>query len=136
MLFSLYRRHTKTCSVHENKKMSASAKRIFMDCDCPLWVYGTSHGQKLERQSVGTNILSEAQAQIRSIDHEHIDQKLSGFTLEHCIETYLESRKHEISEKSLLARGSDSPESSAASRPAISRRKASCSQALFRNSAR
>jgi hypothetical protein len=39
MGIKLYRRHLKSCAVH-GLGLSARAKRLYLGCDCPLWVYG------------------------------------------------------------------------------------------------
>jgi hypothetical protein len=40
-LLTLYRRHSERCSVHK-LKLTPAAKRKYMDCECPLWIYGNT----------------------------------------------------------------------------------------------
>ena len=57
-----YRRHTEKCFVHK-LKLTPAAKRKYMDCDCPLWIYGNTETTHVPRQSTGTNIIAVAEAQ-------------------------------------------------------------------------
>ena len=58
-VLTLYRRHSGKCAVH-TLKLSPAAKRKYMACDCPLWIYGntetTQNGIKTRRFE---NILRE-----------------------------------------------------------------------------
>ena len=49
------------CIVTKNK-ISARAKRLAMDCDCPIWMYGRSGNSFVPRQSTGLNDLAKAEA--------------------------------------------------------------------------
>jgi len=49
-MLTLYRRHAERCPVRE-LKLSPRAKRKYMDCDCPLWVYGNTETTHVPRQS-------------------------------------------------------------------------------------
>ena len=40
-MLTLYRRHSEKCPVHK-LKLTLAAKRKYMDCECPLWIYGNT----------------------------------------------------------------------------------------------
>ena len=40
-MLTLYRRHSEKCPV-QKLKLTSAAKRKYMDCDCPLWIYGNT----------------------------------------------------------------------------------------------
>jgi hypothetical protein len=40
-MLTLYRRHSEKCPVHK-LKLAPAAKRKYMDCECPLWIYGNT----------------------------------------------------------------------------------------------
>src|ERR1700744_853643 len=58
-MLTLYPRHSAKCTVH-TLKLSPAAKRKFMACDCPLWIYGNTETTHVPRQSTGTNLIAVA----------------------------------------------------------------------------
>ena len=44
-------------------KLTPAAKRKYMECECPLWIYGNTETTHVPRQSTGTNIIAAAEAQ-------------------------------------------------------------------------
>ncbi len=94
-LLTLYRRHSERCPVHK-LKLTPAAKRKYMDCDCPLWIYGNTETTHVPRQSTGTNIFAVAQAQRQTLLKDGQDQKVHGPRLDDCIERFSASRKEEL----------------------------------------
>ena len=90
----LYRRHLKACRVHKTK-LPARAKRLFMDCDCPIWIYGRTRKEIVPRQSTGFSSLPEAEALRKSLLAGSQDPAVHGPRIADCIVEYLESRRHE-----------------------------------------
>jgi hypothetical protein len=97
-MLTLYRRHAERCPVHESK-VSPRAKRKYMDCDCPLWVYGNTETTHVPRQSTGTSVLAVAEAQRKALLKNGQDQKVHGPRVDDCIERFIASRKEELGEK-------------------------------------
>jgi integrase len=80
-------------------RLSPKAKRLFMNCDCPIWLYGTTETSMLPRQSTGTRELAVAEALKRTLIADGKDEEIHGPTLSSCIDRYLESRTDELGEK-------------------------------------
>ena len=97
-MLTLYRRHSGKCAVH-TLKLSLAAKRKYMACDCPLWIYGNTETTHVPRQSTGTNIIAVAEAQRQALLKNGQDQKVHGPRLDDCIERFSASRKEELGEK-------------------------------------
>ena len=101
-MLTLYRRHSDRCPVHK-LKLTPAAKRKYMDCDCPLWIYGNTETTHVPRQSTGTNIIAVAEAQRQTLLKNGQDQKVHGPRLDDCIERFSASRKEELGEKTAAA---------------------------------
>jgi hypothetical protein len=65
-MLTLYRRHTKDCHVNKTR-LAPRAKRRYMDCQCPIWMYGRTRDALVPRQSTGTRDLAVAEAQRRNV---------------------------------------------------------------------
>jgi integrase/recombinase XerD len=100
MPLTLYRRHLKSCKVLK-LKISARAKRLYIECECPIWMYGRTEKVMVPRQSTGTSDLKVAEAQRLALIANGKDENVHGPTLDDCIERYLASRTHELHEKTL-----------------------------------
>ena len=100
MPLTLYRRHLKACRVHKSG-LPARAKRLYMACECPLWMYGRTGNSLVPRQSTGYTDLAEAEALRDSLQAEGKSEKVHGPRIGDCAENYLASRKHELGEKTL-----------------------------------
>src|SRR6201993_4210891 len=101
-MLTLYRRHSEKCSVHK-LKLTLAAKRKYMDCDCPLWIYGNTETTHVPRQSTGTTIIAVAEAQRQTLLKNAQDQKVHGACVDVCIERFSASRKEELGEKTAAA---------------------------------
>lgn len=88
---SIYRRHSVDCKVH-NLKLSVSEKRFFTDCECPIWLTGTTDNERYPRQALGVRDWAAAEAKLRSLNAESKDQTVHGPKLEDCITRYLDAR--------------------------------------------
>jgi len=98
MALVLYRRHLKSCSVHTSG-LPARAKRLYVDCECPIWIYGRTDTSLVPRQSTGLTDMAQAEALRKSLVAESKDVTVHGPRIGECIEKYLASRHHELSEK-------------------------------------
>jgi len=98
MALSLYRRHLAACIVTKSK-LSARAKRLAMDCQCPIWMYGRVGGSLVPRQSTGFTNLAEAEALRASLIAQSKSEAVHGLRIDECIQKYLASHKHELGEK-------------------------------------
>jgi integrase/recombinase XerD len=97
MSLILFRRHINACRVHKTK-LPARAKRLFMDCECPIWMYGRTDDGLVPRQSTGYTTLPEAEALRASLVARSQTEVVRGPRLSDCIVKYLASRRHELSE--------------------------------------
>jgi len=93
----LYRRHTAKCHVHKTG-LSARAKRHYMDCGCPIWMFGSTETGYVPRQSAATCDLAVAEAQRQAILRKGRDEVIRGPRINDCIERFLAGRKSELSE--------------------------------------
>jgi hypothetical protein len=83
-MLTLYRRHTKGCHVHKTR-LSPRAKRRYMDCQCPIWLYGRTRDALVARQSTGTRDLAAAEAQRLSLLKPDQDTVTHGPRIDHCV---------------------------------------------------
>lgn len=95
-----------SCPTHSMKRLSATARRFYFDCPCPIWIQGRlPNGDKIPRQTTGVNTLKEAEAYRDSCVHQRVgairDQGQHGPTIAECIETYLTARTDELSANTL-----------------------------------
>ena len=102
MPLTLYRRHAQECRVHKSK-LSPRAKRRFMECDCPIWMYGRTRDALVPRQSTGTRDLAVAEAQRQSLLKEDYDAAVHGPRIDDCIERFLESHQSKLGIKTAAA---------------------------------
>jgi len=93
-MLALYRRHSGKFPVHK-LKLAAAAKRKYMDCECPLWIYGNTETTHVPRQSTGTNIIAVAEAQRQALLKNGQDQKVHGPRIDDSIGRFSASRKEE-----------------------------------------
>jgi hypothetical protein len=96
MALTLYRRHQKSCPIQQNKKLTPRAKRLYLDCQCPIWMYGQTGSGFVPRQSTGLTDLKEAEALRAPMVADSKDEKVHGPRIDECIERFLESLDHEV----------------------------------------
>jgi hypothetical protein len=101
-MLTLYRRHTKDCHVHKTR-LSPRAKRRYMDCQCPLWMYGRTRDGFVPRQSTGTRDLAVAEAQRQSLLAKRQDVVAHGPRIDDCVERFLESHRSKLGEKTAVS---------------------------------
>ncbi|SPF53159.1 hypothetical protein SBA4_5470001 [Candidatus Sulfopaludibacter sp. SbA4] len=77
MPLSIYRRHSVDCRVHK-LKLSTSHKRFFTDCECPIWLTGTTDSEQYPRQALGVRDWAAAEAKLRSLNAGAKDQTVHG----------------------------------------------------------
>src|SRR5882757_5793747 len=57
----LYKRHNPTCAVHKTRVPKAH-RRFWMDCLCPIWIYGqTPEGDLVPRQTTNCKKVEDAE---------------------------------------------------------------------------
>ena len=95
---TLYRRHLAACIVRKNK-ISARAKRLAMDCKCPIWMYGRIGNNLVPRQSTGFNDLAKAEALRDSLIARSKGEAANGVRIDESVQKYLASHKHELGDK-------------------------------------
>jgi site-specific recombinase XerD len=88
---TIYRRHSVDCRVHK-LKLSVSEKKFFTDCDCPIWLTGSTDNEQYPRQSLGLRDWPAAEAKLRSLGAASKDQTIHGPKLDDCISRYLDAR--------------------------------------------
>jgi integrase len=98
MPLTLYRRHLVSCAVAKSK-ISARAKRLAMNCQCPIWMYGRAGNNIVPRQSTGFTDLADAEAMRAALIAQSKSETVHGTRIGDCIEKYLASRTHELGEK-------------------------------------
>ena len=98
MSLVLYRRHIKSCRVHKTK-LPVRAKRLFTDCECPIWMYGRTDNGLVPRQSSGFTTFPEAEALRASLVAQSQTETVRGPRISECRTKYLASRRHELGEK-------------------------------------
>ncbi len=97
----LYKRHNPSCLVHKTR-LPIAARRFWMECTCPVWIVGrTPKGDIVPRQSTGFSDLKQAEAIRASLLAQAKDDSVHGPTIAECVEKYLTSRRHELSEKTI-----------------------------------
>jgi integrase/recombinase XerD len=88
---TIYRRHSVDCRVHK-LRLKAYEKKYFKDCDCPIWLKGTTDKEQYPRQALGVRDWHAAEAKLRSLNAEAKDETVHGPKLDECITRYLDAR--------------------------------------------
>lgn len=100
---TLYRRHLASCTVPK-KKVSPARKRT-ADCGCPIWIYGrTPHGTFYPRQTTGETYWQKAEdvrSRLMAGQPVGAQSAEAGITIADAIAKYIESRQHELCEKTV-----------------------------------
>ena len=97
-MLTLYRRHTSGCHIHKTR-ISSRAKRRYMDCQCPIWIYRRTRDALVPRQSTGTRDLAVAEVQRQSLFKQDQDMVAHGPRIDDCVERFLESHQSKLGEK-------------------------------------
>jgi len=101
MSLTIYRRHDPGCKVHKIKKLSARAKRFYVDCDCWIWVTGSTDTATYPRQSTKLRDWKAAEAYLRSLVAESKNTTVHGPTIADCVRRFLDSHSEAVSTKTL-----------------------------------
>ncbi len=88
---TIYRRHSIDCRVHK-LRLKAYEKKYFKDCDCPIWLTGSTDTERYPRQALGVRDWPAAEAKLRSLNAESKDETVHGLKLDDCITRYLDAR--------------------------------------------
>jgi integrase/recombinase XerD len=88
---TIYRRHSADCRVHK-LRLKASEKKYFQNCDCPIWLTGSTDTEQYPRQAMGLRDWAAAEAKLRSIGASSRDETVHGPKLDDCITRYLDGR--------------------------------------------
>src|SRR5580700_8932847 len=102
---TLYKRHNTACAVHKTR-LSARARRFWMECDCQIWIVGRMpSGDVVPRQATGCTDIKQAEAVRAALITQQSKQKKAnaahGPTIAECAEKYLASRRHELGDKTI-----------------------------------
>jgi hypothetical protein len=89
---SIYRRHSVDCRVH-TLKLSASEKKFFTDCDCPIWLTGTTDSERYPRQALGVRDWRRRNQSSDLSTRPARTRRFMGRSLEDCITRYLDARE-------------------------------------------
>jgi integrase/recombinase XerD len=96
-MLTLYRRHTKSCEVH-NTKLAPRAMRHYTACDCPIWIYGNTDKEHYPRQTTGLTDWKAAEAFRDSLTAKNKSAAVYGPRIDECGERFLEARAHELAD--------------------------------------
>ena len=77
MPLNIYRRHSVDCRVH-TLGLPPRAVRHYRECDCPIWIAGTTDNERFPRMSLGTRDWAAAEAEVRTIQAEAVDAAVHG----------------------------------------------------------
>jgi hypothetical protein len=95
---TIYRRHSQDCQVH-NVGLKTQEKRFFQECECPIWLTGTTDTERYPRQSTGLRDWKAAEAKLRSLNAESKDTAAHGPTIADCIKRFLDAHAENIGDK-------------------------------------
>jgi len=99
MALTLYRRHLAACIVRKSK-ISARAKRLAMDCDCPIWIVRAERKQSRAPAEHGLQRSRKSKRRLRdSLIARSKSESAHGVRIDECVQKYLASHKHELGEK-------------------------------------
>ena len=74
---TLYRRHSVDCRVHK-LRLKAYEKKYFKDCDCPIWLTGSTDQDRYPRQALGVRDWPAAEAKLLSLNAGSKDETVHG----------------------------------------------------------
>src|SRR5271168_1053740 len=95
----LYRYHADDCTVH-TLGLTKKAKKKFKDCDCPIWITGTTDaGTYYPRTTTGHRDWAAAEAELRSMQAQGKDIKVHGPTIEDCAQRFLDGHEEKVGDK-------------------------------------
>ena len=96
MPLNIRRRHSADCRVY-TLGLSVREIRHFRDCDCPIWIAGTTDTERYPRQSLNTRDWAVAEAKLRAITSAAADEAVHGPTLADCIRRHLDAHADTVS---------------------------------------
>lgn len=97
-MLTLYRRHSADCPVLK-LPLPAKALRLYKDCDCPIWITGTTDTSIYPRQSTKLSDWKAAEAYRASLMAKSQDTTVHGPRIAECAGWYLASRAPELGDK-------------------------------------
>ena len=100
MPLTIYRYHSTDCKVH-SFKLRPDAKRFFRDCDCKIWITGTTDTERYPRQSTGLRDWKAAEAYLLSLTVKSKDTTVHGETLADCIKKFIDAHEENVGAKAL-----------------------------------
>ena len=98
MSLTIYRRHSADCRVHTLDLLSSRELRHYRDCECPIWIAGTTDKEKYPRQSLGTREWAVAEAKVRAITAEVVEAAVHGPTIHDCIRRHLDAHTPHVAD--------------------------------------
>lgn len=100
MPIMIYRRHAIDCTVHK-LKLTSRAKRFYQDCQCKIWLAGTTDTERYPRQATGLTDWKAAEAHVRSLLARAKDTAVHGETIADCIQHFLDSHTENVGDRTL-----------------------------------
>jgi integrase len=95
----LYRYHSGDCIVH-TLGLTKKARKFYRDCDCPIWITGTTDdGAYQRRTTTGHRDWAAAEAELRSLQAHGKDITVHGPTIEDCAQRFLDGHAENIGDK-------------------------------------
>ena len=100
MALQIFRRHSADCRVHSTK-LSSRAKRSYRECECKIWITGTTPTERYPRQSTGMTDWAEAEAYVRSLVADSKDTTVHGPTIADCIRRFLDAHRETVEHRTV-----------------------------------
>jgi integrase/recombinase XerD len=98
----LYRRHEAVCRLKLRKlRLKPKQWRFYRDCECPVWLTGTTNTGVYPRQSTKLNDWAGAEALARTLTAEAKDTTVHGPTLADCVQRFLDAHAEHVQAKAL-----------------------------------
>lgn len=92
----IYRYHSGDCVVH-TLGLTKKAKKFYRDCDCPIWITGTTDdGAYQRRTTTGHRDWAAAEAELRSLQAHGKDITVHGPTIEDCAQRFLDGHSENV----------------------------------------
>jgi hypothetical protein len=91
----LYKRHNAACNVRKTR-LSAKAKRFWMEGDCQIWIVGRLLSGIVPRQATGCKDVKQAEVVRTALTNQHAERakgdSAQGPTIAEYAEKYIEPR--------------------------------------------
>src|ERR1700690_4220086 len=99
MALMIYRRHDPGCKVHK-LKLKLREKRFYQDCNCWIWLTGTTDKERYPRQALKLRDWKAAEARLRSLTVEAMTDA-HGPSLKDCAQRFTDAHTTNVTPKVL-----------------------------------